>query len=275
MIITQINFKKIYCFILMPVLYLILYGCNNANDTYQHQPTIEDSGIVTGNPTDDTLSTGYSQPSPKSNINVDTELPPPPPPKYTPIIKNAQLGYSYYPKMKRGERKIIRAFVAINNPEGKIKDTLRLIEKNQTIETSSSDTSTINIINNIPFYKKIKITIDTTNDFIIKAIRANQQTIDTIKGNLWIWQITAQSNKSVADITLLVDAETPEGNVENIDIRQIKINIEIDKITMVRASVNYLGENPKVSIPILVSLAGFIGWLMKYKLDKKKTVDKK
>lgn len=261
---TQLRIKNLHLLFCMVVLGFVIacsQGCNNAEEVPVPTEVIPgDTAMVTpdssGGTTVDTIAT-------KPERNPDTGL-------VEPVKKSATLGYSYYPSMKRGETKTIRALVAINHPESKIRDTIRRIEKIQTIESPGNDTSTINIINDIPFYKKINISIDSTSDFSIRAIRPASQEIDTIRGNLWLWQVTAKTDKKVAGLTILVDAETPQGAIENIDIREINIRIEIDKVTFIRAAINYLGDNPKVSIPLLAGLVAFIGWLIRYYLEKKK-----
>ena len=251
---------RFYGIILLSSIITVMHGCNSAEEKHQTNvfPDGQDTTVIT---TDSTAT--FSE-------DTGTVAPVTIPDTAAPVKKTAKLGYSYYPTMKRGDTKIIRAYVSINNPESKIRDTIRRIEKIQTIESPDDDTSTINIINDIPFYKKINIVIDSTNDFSIRAFRPSRQEIDTVKGNLWLWQITAKTDKEFADITILVDAETPQGILENIDIRQINIQIEIDKVTFVRAAINYLGDNPKVSIPLLAGLVAFIGWLIRYYLEKKK-----
>jgi hypothetical protein len=68
---------------------------------------------------------------------------------------------------------------------------------------------------------------------------------------------------------LKVIAEKPGGIKDKFEDKTIPITVKISG-NIFRSFFNYLTDNPKVSIPILVSLFGFLGWYIKYRLDKKK-----
>jgi hypothetical protein len=95
------------------------------------------------------------------------------------------------------------------------------------------------------------------------------QIIDTVDGNWWRWAIKTTTDKKVTQMILKVVAKKEDGTTNRLDSKTIHIQIQIDR-NIIRRFVNYLTDNPAVSVPILVSLFGFLGWYIKRRYDKKK-----
>ena len=185
--------------------------------------------------------------------------------------KSATLGYSYFPEMSRGEIRDVNVYVSVKNPSSRIRDTLQVIVNEQNPSPSSrEDTSVIYTIN-VMVYEALDISlVDPAKDFTITAIHpSDRQVIDTVDGNRWHWTISTTTDKKTARLVLKVIAEKPGGIKDKFEDKTIPINVKISG-NIVRTFFNYLTDNPKVSIPILVSLFGFLGWYIKYRLDKKK-----
>ena len=188
-----------------------------------------------------------------------------------PYKKYAILGYSYFPTIKRHESKNIWVQVSIKNPECKIRESLKNLERTQTLTIAIGDSNMINTIKNIPIYDFVTVTLhDPNKDFVIDSVqKSSRQKIDTARGNLWQWQVYTESDKRFSKLAIIVDAEVPAGIEDSVDMREIPITIEIDHSTSLRRAVDYLEDNPKVSIPILVALFGFIGWFIRWKLGRR------
>ncbi len=185
--------------------------------------------------------------------------------------KSAILGYSYFPIIKRNETKDINVYVSIIHPESEVRSTLKLIVNEQTQHPiTKEDTSAIYTINVI-VYKSLDISlVDPAGDFTITRIHpADKQQIDTINGNRWHWTINTKTDKKETKLILKVVAQKPEGVTEQFEDKTIVLNVQIDP-NIVRTFFNYLTDNPKVTIPILVSLIGFIGVYLRYRWGKKK-----
>jgi|SRR5688572_13320808 len=182
--------------------------------------------------------------------------------------KSATLGYTYPVKMYRGESKNINVYVLIRNQESRIRDTLKAIVNEQSL--SDGDSVSINITNVI-WYKTLSITlIDPAGDFTITPIHnSDLQTIDTVDGNWWRWSVKTTTDKKITEMILKVIAKKEDGTADRLDAKTIHIEIRIDR-NIVRRFVNYLTDNPGVSIPILVSIFGFLGWYIKQRSGKGK-----
>ncbi|MEO5562728.1 MAG: hypothetical protein ABIR18_04815 [Chitinophagaceae bacterium] len=183
--------------------------------------------------------------------------------------KSATLGLSYFPVMHRNETKDVNVYVSVKFPSSLVRDTLRSIVIEQTNHYADHDTSIIYTINVI-WYKTLDITlVDPAGDFTITPIHpANNQIVDTINGNRWRWTITTKTDKKVVTMIMKVIAAKEDGTIDRFDDKTIVIKVKIDK-NVVRVFIDYLLDNPKVSITILVSLFGFLGWYIKYRMDKK------
>ena len=182
--------------------------------------------------------------------------------------KSATLGYSYPVKMYRGESKNINVYVLIRNQESRIRDTLKAIVNEQS--SDDDDSVTINITNVI-WYKTLSITLlDPAGDFTITPVHhSDKQVIDTIEGNKWRWSLKTTTDKKITEMILKVVAEKEDGAIDHFDDRTIHIQIQIDR-NIIRRFINYLTDNPVVSVPILVSLFGFLGWYIKRRVEKGK-----
>jgi hypothetical protein len=172
--------------------------------------------------------------------------------------------------MHRNETKDVNVYVSVKFPTSLIRDTLRSIVIEQTNHYADRDTSII-YTTNVIWYKTLDITlVDPAGDFTITPIHpANKQVVDTINGNRWRWTITTKTDKKVVTMIMKVIAAKEDGTIDRFDDKTIIINVKIDK-NVIRVFIDYLLDNPKVSIPILVSLFAFLGWYIKYRLDKKK-----
>ena len=227
-------------------------------------PASTDAAPATTNPVD-TFSTGHVDTFTVAPVDSIITAPPVSLPG---ARKSATLGYSYPVKMYRGEAKNINVYVLIRNQESRIRDTLKAIVNEQSPD--DDDSVTINITNVI-WYKTLSITLlDPAGDFTIMPVHnLDKQTIDTIDGNKWRWSIKTTTDKKITEMILKVVAEKEDGTIDHFDDRTIHIQIQIDR-NIIRRFINYLTDNPAVSVPILVSLFGFLGWYIKRRYDKGK-----
>jgi hypothetical protein len=182
--------------------------------------------------------------------------------------KSATLGYSYPPVMRRKEVRNINVYVLIRNQQSRIKDTLKAFAAEQS--DTNDDSVSINITNVI-WYKTLSITlVDPAGDFTIVPVHhSEKQVIDTVDGNHWRWTIQTTTDKKITQMILKIVAEKEDGTIDHFDDRTIHIAIRIDR-DIFRRFTYYLSDNPAVSIPILVSLFGFLGWYIKRRYDKNK-----
>jgi hypothetical protein len=258
------------CFI---VLGIILIACNSGEmptDTNSNDST----SIVStdGSPATDRspVDTAFIDPHPVDSTikTVDTIV--------TPVEnnsekrKNATLGYSYPPVMRRDEVKNINVYVLIKNQESRIRDTLRAITQEQAAKYDDNDSVSIEI-RNVIWYKALDITlIDPAGDFKIVPIHnSGKQVIDTVRGNKWRWSIQTKTDKKETEMILKVVAEKEDGTVDHFDDRTIHIEIRIER-NIFRRFLHYMLDKPEVSVPILVSLFGFLGWYIKRRVEKNK-----
>ncbi|HEX6848069.1 MAG TPA: hypothetical protein VF144_13895 [Chitinophagaceae bacterium] len=240
-------------------------ACNNERSTESNTETTAPVTTDGTSPSTGTVPTSTdAAPTTTNRLDTGTARPFPDLPE---ARKSATLGYSYPVKMHRGESKNINVYVLIRNQEGRIRDTLRTIVNEQ----SSEDGDSVNIfVTNVIWYKTLSINlIDNAGDFIITPIHnSDKQVIDTIDGNWWRWAIKTTTEKKVTEIILKVVAEKEDGTTDRLDAKTIHIQIQIDR-NIVRRFVYYLTDNPAVSIPIVVSLIGFLGWYIKRRYDTK------
>lgn len=221
---------------------------------------------------------------------VDSVMPEPLTPAQTTVVeekpKNAVLGFSYYPQIPQNEERDLRVFVKIQSNDQEITKNLKEAEKEDLQFTKTEDSSVVCIVKNIQAYKKLSIkpVYDTTDFRIIRVDEevqglkdVNEQTLDFINGNYWHWKIKAISPSAhVGNITLLIRAETPEGQTFKLAERQIKIKIGIDKppLTFWEKGYNFFNEHFKEFLSlIIIPLALYLFTVLKNKFTAKKVKD--
>ncbi|HET9057981.1 MAG TPA: hypothetical protein VFN30_14130 [Chitinophagaceae bacterium] len=187
--------------------------------------------------------------------------------------KSANLGYSYPAIMSRNETRDINVFVSINNPESLVVSKLREIDFQQIPRVRNSKDTSVIRTQNIYRYKKLTIhLIDDGDNFIVDNRTGESQVIDSVNGNTWHWVIKTKSNNSLARLTLKLTGTAVDGKEEELPEEYIHIKIKLDS-NWFRVILDYLHDNPKVSVPALIALAGFIGFIIRYLLGRKKGVD--
>jgi hypothetical protein len=193
------------------------------------------------------------------------------PPEIIQAEKTALLGYTYPIALRIGEIGDVNAYIEIENPNSTIHEKLVRIVSKQRRDQSAKGDSIIVFEEKIPFYQDITISLnDVANDFKIEqAHDSDKQTIDTINGNKWHWIIIPQTDRKTAQLILNVKANTPEGVVKGYEPKRIFIDVKMDHNSGIRGTITYLWKTPTVSIPILVSLFGFFGFLIKNRIAKK------
>lgn len=184
--------------------------------------------------------------------------------------KSAKLGYSYPPHLKKDEVGDINVVVEIKNPSSSLKAQITKIVTEQSFGQNPKGDSIVIYSEDIDFYKDISISLeDDAGDFRIDAKHLNDtQAIDSIAGNRWHWTIIPITDKERAQLNLKVVAADFNGNAKVFQPKRIFIDIRLDHATGIRKLVNYLWSTPSVSIPILVSIFGFLGFLIRRKLGK-------
>lgn len=239
------------------IILLIACSCNNASEVKE-----------TTDP-NTTTTVGVD-----SVANIDT---PNTNPRIIPRIlqkqKSAILGYSYFTTIKRNELKNIRAYLNINFPESKVRDTLRKIERLQQVDIKDKDTNIINTLN-INLYDYIEVNLlDPAKDYTITPVNhtADKQKVDTIKGNNWGWSVLTKTDKNATSLILKVTAYMPDSTAE-LDNRVIPIRIKLEK-NIFRKLWTVLLDDPKYFlVVILVPLIAFLG--KRYFTGKKREPEK-
>jgi hypothetical protein len=183
---------------------------------------------------------------------------------------SAYLGYAYPPTIPRGVTRFFNAYVSVRNDAAFIHDTLHAIISDQEGAQANLDTIII-YPRDISFYKSVHIALlDPSGDFHIERVHASDtQYVDPFRGNQWKWSITTETDKKVATLLLKAEGLRSEGISDDLDVRSIPVRITV-KPFIARSFFDYLTDNPKVSVPLIVAFLGFIGWLIKYYLEKKK-----
>ena len=155
--------------------------------------------------------------------------------------KNAVLGFSYFPKILQNETRDLRVFVQIQGDEKNVSRKLKTIEKEDLQFTKTEDSSIVCIVKDIETYKKLSIKpIYDTDDFKVTKVDdgldisnekdVNEQELDFVKGNYWHWKIKAIAPTArMGNVTLLIKAETPQGQKVKLAERQINIKIDINQ----------------------------------------------
>ena len=176
------------------------------------------------------------------------------------VLKKASLGISYHPTMKEGDTKDFTVHVDIAHAEGVLRRIIRQEEKEQNQWSDQSDSSMI-LTSQVDVYKRLTVKLQyDTADFIITPIDVKDaQDIDFTNGNKWHWTIKAIAHKPVSSIRVVIDAETPDGQLKKISPRKIDIKIQIDARSVLRKAIDFLLNKPEYTIPvILVPLIIFI-----------------
>jgi|GEM_PF-6726209 len=189
----------------------------------------------------------------------------------TPVrLRPAYLGYAYPPKLVRSEARIFYAHVTIRDDAALLHEDLKATVTDEEGAKAVEDTIVI-YPRDISFYRSIHLSLsDPSGDFQITPIHASDtQVIQNARGNRWQWSIVTQTDKTTATLLLKAEGISSEGASESLEARVIPIQVKI-KPYIIRGFFNYLTDHPAVSVPILVSFLGFIGWLIKYFLGKKK-----
>jgi hypothetical protein len=188
----------------------------------------------------------------------------------TPNSKSATLGYSYPLTLKKGEIGDINVKVEIKNPNSTLRDQLKNILISQSIDHNPKGDTIVIYSENIPFYKELNVTLsDDAKDFEIATKHLHDtQVIDSVSGNSWHWTIIPKTDKKKAQLMLKIVATDVNDNARVFEPKRIFINIKLDNETGLRRLINYLWDNPAVSLPILISLSGFIGFLIRRSLNE-------
>ena len=177
-----------------------------------------------------------------------------------PTLRSAVLGYSYFKEMKRDETKFIHAFVSVNNPASKVRDTLSFLNESDGLEKGNDTTSVFT--RNMAVYKYVRIVLVNGEDSGFKITQIHdsaRQEIDSMVGNHWEWAITPITNEKTGLLILKVVAETPDGSEEAFNAQSIPIKVELD-LNLFRRVWNYLSDNPSVLLTaILIPVVAFFG----------------
>ena len=189
-------------------------------------------------------------------------------------LRPAYLGYAYPPKLVRSEARIFYAHVTIRDDAAILHEDLKATVTDEEGARAVEDTIVI-YPRDISFYRSIHISLsDPSGDFQITPIHASDtQVIQNERGNRWQWSIVTQTDKPTATLLLKAEGIRSEGASESLEARVIPIQVNI-KNYIVRGYFNYLTDHPAVSVPILVSFLGFIGWLIRYFLKKRSAQEK-
>lgn len=261
---TKLFFKLNY----LIVFILLIDACGTPNRTDEFEETSEHDSIGMHENFD---SLGTPEP-----LHIDTAVSVPDslilsPIEVNPTVKSAELGYSYPPSLTRREIGDINVQVEIKNPNSTLRDQLTDILISQSSDFNPKGDSIVIYSESIPFYRELDISLsDDAKDFEILAKHLNNiQSIDSISGNNWHWTIIPISDKKKAQLMLKIVATDIKGNSKVFEPKRIYISIKLDNESCFRRLINYLSENPAVSIPILISFFGFIGFIIRQVLLKK------
>lgn len=189
--------------------------------------------------------------------------------------KNAVLGFSYFPQIAQNETRDLRVFVKVQGDGKSVTRKLKEIEQEDLQFTKTDDSSIVCIVKNIEAYKKLSIKpIYDFEDFRITRVEddiqgfvttdPNEQVLDFENGNYWHWKIKAIAKTShIGNITLLIKAETPEGQKIKLAERQINIKIGIKEASFSEkvyklADTHFKEILSLVIIPLFLVLVNFI-----------------
>lgn len=216
---------------------------------------------------------------------VEENIPDPDKNIYKEEPKNAVLGFSYFPKILQNETRDLRVFVQIQGDEKKVTTKLKTLEKEDLEFTKTEDSSIVCIVKDIETYKKLSIKpLYDTDDFKVTKVDdgpeiqnerdVNEQELDFVKGNYWHWKIKAIAPTArMGNVTLLIKAETPEGQKVKLAERQINIKIDIDqpKLTFSEKIYKLADDHFKEILSLIIIPVGlyFINFLRKKFAAKK------
>jgi hypothetical protein len=238
---------------------VLIIACNNETETN------------TINPADTTAAaadtTAPAAVDTATFIPVDTIAPTPT--EVSTVRKSANIAYSYFNAIKRNEVKHIMAYLSINKPQAKVRDTLRQIERTETVNIKDDDSSIINSLHIPLVYEHVEMSLeDPAGDYDIKPVGhvSNKQRIDTIRGNKWDWSILTKTDKPSTTLILKITAYLPD-STEELENRKIPIRIKLEQ-NMIRKLWAALLDDPKYFLTVI--LVPLIGYLGKKYFDKKK-----
>ncbi len=202
--------------------------------------------------------------------------------------KNAVLGFSYFPQIPQDETRDLRVFVKVQSNDRQVTDKLKAIEKEDLEFTKTDDSSVVCIVKNIEAFKKLSIKpIYDTEDFRITRVDddvqsfydtdPNEQILDFRNGNYWHWKVKAiAKSPHMGNVTLLIKAETPQGQKIKLAERQINIKIGIDapKLSLSRKAYQFADAHFKEILSlIIIPLALYLFNLIRKKYMLKKEDD--
>jgi hypothetical protein len=253
------------------VIVLFVYSCNNSANYDEHS-----SDSVSA--PEQSAGTTVPSPSPvdsSSSNNTGSMTRPAPdtvatfPPE---VGKSAVLGYSYPERIRRKEVKNVNAFLTVNLPESKVRDTLKKITEKQLRQLQKDDTTHI-LTENLILYEEVEVQlIDPGSVFTITPVFPESQKVDTIRGNRWRWSLTTTTDQVFGDLILKVTVKNPNTNPERLEDHSFQITVEVDPpISILRRSWLFLMDNPGVVVTvILIPLIAFFGKRYFDRRDKNK-----
>lgn len=262
--------------IITPYIFILLYSCNsgepNATATAPSD-TDADTAVMT-----DTATLGGSASIDSATVSVDMSGGPMKSVTKDPESKpvDATLGFSYYPVISQNETRDLRVFVKVQGKPSEVRQSIRKIEQEDLEFTKLNDSSVVCIIKNIEAYRKLSIKpLYDFEDFKITKVDdveplaqadPNEQTLDFVNGNYWHWKVKAIAKTAhLGNITLLIKAETPEGQKLKLAERQINIKIDINepKLTASQKVYKFADSHFKeilslIIIPLVIYLFNII-----------------
>lgn len=221
------------------------------------------------------ISPNFSEIIQESPQNSSVANPSTPETSPTTKPKNAVLGFSYFPQIAQNETRDLRVFVKVQGDGKSVTRKLKEIEQEDLQFTKTDDSSIVCIVKNIEAYKKLSIKpIYDFEDFRITRVDddiqgfvtsdPNEQDLNFENGNYWHWKIKAIAKTShIGNITLLIKAETPEGQKIKLAERQINIKIGIKESSLSEKVYKLVDTHFKeilslVIIPLFLVLVNFI-----------------
>src|SRR5687767_6678521 len=134
--------SNFFVFSLVVFVTLLLFYCCNSSAPYEEQSADSVSAPnptaateePTSNPSPNTTDSSTFQDLPMSRPDTVTMFPPE-------VGKSAVLGYSYPERIRRKEVKNVNAFLTVNLPESKVRDTLKKITEKQLRHLQKDDTT--------------------------------------------------------------------------------------------------------------------------------------
>jgi hypothetical protein len=217
------------------LLCLLLLACSGGSNENAPAATDSDTAVFT-----DSATLGSSVDIDSAAVSVDADAGESVTDDNEAKPVDATLGFSYYPVIPQNETRDLRVFVKVQGKPSEVRQSIRQIEKEDLEFTKINDSSVVCIIKNIEAYKKLSIKpLYDFDDFKITKVDdaeplsqadPNEQTLDLENGNYWHWKVKAIAKTAhLGNITLLIRAETPEGQKLKLAERQINIKIDINE----------------------------------------------